>query len=54
MLDEAATARYREVVARLQVETFEESAHDLWSPDPLRFVRTLAQFLDSNETGGPR
>lgn len=54
MLNDASTARYREVVARLQVETFEESAHDLWNPDPLRFVRTLAQFLDNNETGDPR
>lgn len=52
MLDDAGTDRYRQVVARLQVETFEDSAHDLWHPDPLRFARTVAQFLDTNETGG--
>ena len=51
MLDEATANRYCEVLARPRIETFEQSAHDLWQPDPLRFARTLAQFLDSNETG---
>lgn len=53
MLDAATAERYRQVVAQLTIETFEQSAHDLWQPDPLRFARTLAQFLDSNEPGGP-
>ena len=52
MVDEATANRYRDVVERLQVETVESSAHDLWNPDPLRFARTVAQFLDSNETSG--
>jgi non-heme chloroperoxidase len=53
MLDEAAGNRYREVVANLTIETFEQSAHDLWNPDPSRFARTVAHFLDGIEARGP-
>jgi pimeloyl-ACP methyl ester carboxylesterase len=49
MVDAARVARYREAVADLHVETFEESGHDLWLPDPLRFPRRVAAFVADAE-----
>jgi pimeloyl-ACP methyl ester carboxylesterase len=49
MLDETRAERYRDVVADLRVEVFEESAHDLWVPDPTRFARAVTAFADEAE-----
>jgi pimeloyl-ACP methyl ester carboxylesterase len=39
-------ARYRRAVPHLEVACFDESGHDLWSPDPDRFAATVRAFLD--------
>lgn len=51
MLDEAWTQGFRDAVPSVRIETFEDSAHDLWLPDPTRFVRTVAGFIDQVEAG---
>ncbi|MCB0997630.1 MAG: alpha/beta fold hydrolase [Acidimicrobiales bacterium] len=45
IVDDALEARYRDHLGDLTVECFEDSAHDLWDPDPHRFVRTWHAFL---------
>lgn len=39
-------SRYRHAVPHIEVVCFEESGHDLWSPDPDRFAATVRAFLD--------
>ena len=46
MVGDAILERYRLAVVDLRVVTFEESGHDLWSPDPHRFSATVKSFLD--------
>jgi len=53
MIDAARVARYREVAADVHVETFEESGHDLWLPDPLRFPGRVAAFVAQAEVRSP-
>jgi non-heme chloroperoxidase len=50
IVDDAVEARYRATVPDLEVVCFEESGHDLWSPDPNRFGRTVGAFVDSVDT----
>jgi pimeloyl-ACP methyl ester carboxylesterase len=49
MVDAAMEARYRRAVADLRVVGFDQSGHDLWSPDPHRFPATVRAFLDDVE-----
>jgi pimeloyl-ACP methyl ester carboxylesterase len=49
MVNDAMEDRYRGTVSDLRVVTFEESGHDLWSPDPHRFPATVKSFLDAVE-----
>lgn len=46
MVGPEVEARYRRAVPHLEVVCFEESGHDLWSPDPDRFAATVRAFLD--------
>lgn len=39
--------RYRASRPDMEVELFEESGHDLWIPDPERFARRIARFIDA-------
>ena len=52
MIDDAIEDRYRGAVRDLRVVCFEESGHDLWSPDPDRFAQTVRGFLDEVEGAG--
>lgn len=46
MVDAEVEARYRAAVPHAEVVCFEQSSHDLWSPDPTRFADTVRSFLD--------
>lgn len=45
--------RYRSVRPDIEVEVFEQSAHDLWNPDADRFASTVRDFLDRVDPGTP-
>jgi pimeloyl-ACP methyl ester carboxylesterase len=49
MVDATMEERYRRAVPDLRVVGFDESGHDLWSPDPQRFPATVCAFLDEVE-----
>lgn len=47
LISEATMADYRSARPDLVLETFEDSGHDLWRPDPARLANTLGGFLAS-------
>lgn len=51
MVDVEILERYRASRPDCAFERFEDSAHDLWQPDPARFGRTLARFIDAADGG---
>jgi pimeloyl-ACP methyl ester carboxylesterase len=52
MVNDAVEDRYRSAVPEIRVVRFEDSGHDLWSPDPDRFPAAVVSFLEDVENGG--
>ncbi len=49
MIDDKTLERYRTSCSNLTLDRFEDSAHDLWRPDPARFARQLGRFMDATD-----